>query len=140
MSSSGPIVIIEDDPDDQVILKEAFSSLGVKNHQKYFTTCMDALQYLMTTWEQPFLILSDVNLPGMDGTELRRKVNENEYLRKKSIPFVFFTTTASKAAVNEAYDLMVQGYFEKPGTMEDIRKTLQLIIEYWMFCKHPNSD
>ena len=139
MSRVGPIVIIEDDPDDRLILQEAFNDLAIKNNLKFFTACPEVLEYLMTTREQPFIIISDVNLPGMDGTELRRLINENDFLRKKSIPFVFFTTTATKEAVSEAYDLMVQGYFEKPGTMDAVRSTLKMIIDYWLVCKHPNS-
>lgn len=140
MSRTGPIVIIEDDPDDQIILKDAFKDLGTKNKLKFFNTCPEVFQYLMSTTDRPFLIISDVNLPGMDGTELRRLINENDLLRRKSIPFIFFTTTANRKAVLEAYDLMVQGYFEKPVNMKTIREVLKMIIDYWMVCKHPNSD
>ena len=92
----------------------------------------------MSTEEKPFLILSDVHLPGMDGGELKRRITENDYLRKKSIPFVFITTTARAEDVDNAYKMMVQGYFEKEDNMEDMKASLRLVVDYWMRCKHPH--
>ncbi len=134
-----PIIVIEDDLDDQVILQGVFDDLGIKNELKFFGTASEALSYLKITSDKPFLILSDVNLPGMDGTELKRLINENEYLRKKSIPFVFYSTSARKESVVQAYSIMVQGYFEKPQSLSEIKETIKLIIDYWKLCKHPNS-
>lgn len=133
----GPIIIIEDDPDDQEILKDAFNELQVTNQLFFFSQCDDAYNYLMSTSAKPFLILCDVNLPGMDGTELREKICETDYLKKKSIPFVFLTTTARQKAVEDAYQLSVQGYFEKPDKFEDLKERLTLIIKYWKQCLHP---
>ncbi len=140
MLKTGPIIIIEDDKDDQDLIGEAFQELEIPNRIDFYSNCQKALDYLLTTKEQPFLILSDVNLPGMNGTELRRIINQTEYLRIKSIPFVFFTTTATRGAVMEAYQLMVQGYFQKPMSTGEIKRNLKLIIDYWQNCLHPNSD
>ena len=75
----------------------------------------------------------------MSGTELKARINKNEYLRKKSIPFIFFTTSADTKAVEQAYEMMVQGYFEKEFSMDSMRSTLKIIIDYWKLCKHPNK-
>ena len=90
MSKQGPILIIEDDQDDQYLLEEVFSALNIKNELKFFENGHFALEYLQTTKDKPFIILSDVNLPGMSGPDLKRSINENDRLRRKSIPFVFF--------------------------------------------------
>jgi CheY-like chemotaxis protein len=140
MSGKGPIVIIEDDPDDQEILKEVFHELMIPNELKFFKTCPDGLAYLQTTQQQPFLIISDVNLPVMSGIEMRKKINENEYLRKKSIPFVFLSTSANKQAVEQAYDMTVQGFFEKPSSMKELKNIIKTIFHYWQMCRHPNSN
>src|SRR5688572_21224079 len=99
MSKQGPIMIIEDDRDDQYLLEEVFSLLNIKNELKFFENGNKALQYLNTTTDSPFIILSDVNLPGMNGPEFKRTINENPALRRLSIPFVFLTTTADPKAV-----------------------------------------
>lgn len=139
MANHGPIIIVEDDQDDRDILTEAFESLHIKNELKFFGDGQDVLDYLMATTEQPFLILTDVNLPRMRGTDLRRHINENEHLRKKSIPFIFLTTSANPIAVRKAYDQMIQGYFQKEHSFEQVKQMIRLIVDYWTVCRHPNN-
>ena len=139
MSRKGPIIIAEDDKDDCDILVEVFRGLGVKNELKIFEDGEGVLDYLMKTEEKPFLILTDVNLPRMRGTELQKRINENDFLRRKSIPFIFLTTSADPSAIRQAYDQMVQGYFQKEVRFEEVKKTIKLIVDYWLVCKHPNN-
>ncbi len=137
-SQSGPIVIVEDDEDDQMIFGEVIADMNIPNEVKFFSSGNSALNYLINTNDSPFLIISDINLPGMDGRELRRLIFENEYLRKKSIPFVYVTTATTREQVAIAYEMMVQGFFIKPNTIEGIRSLLNGIITYWNICLHPN--
>ncbi|RYZ59901.1 MAG: response regulator, partial [Chitinophagaceae bacterium] len=66
-------------------------------------------------------------LPGMDGTDLRRAIEANEALRAKAIPFVFVSTTVSKAMVQQVYGMNVQGLFEKGSRYEEIRDVMAQI-------------
>ncbi|PUZ27886.1 CheY chemotaxis protein or a CheY-like REC (receiver) domain [Chitinophaga costaii] len=138
MSKYGPIIIVEDDPDDQMIYKEIIESLHPNTVVKVFDNGEDALTYLLTIQEQPFVIICDINLPRMNGLELRRRINDNETLRKKSIPFVFLSTSDASHIVNEAYDLTVQGFFVKAHVYAEIGSQLKYIFDYWKYCKHPN--
>jgi CheY-like chemotaxis protein len=140
MPKSGPILIVEDDHDDQELLKEVFNDLIISNTIRFFSTCLSLLDYLKTTIERPFLIICDINVPQMDGLELRKEINENEFLRKKSIPFIFLTTTSTKSVIEEAYEMMVQGYFVKPNSIQEIKETIKMIIDYWKVCRHPNTE
>ena len=135
----GPIIIVEDDLDDQEIVKDILQSLKLSNTLLLFTDGTEALTYLETTHEQPFIILCDINLPKMNGLEFRLEINSNERLRKKSIPFIFFSTNASRDTVSKAYDLTVQGFFVKQHTLTELKDTLELIIKYWSHCRHPNN-
>jgi CheY-like chemotaxis protein len=135
----GPIIIAEDDFDDQEILKETLEDISIKNKLIFFDNGYDVLDYLRTTKDQPFLIISDVNLLKMNGLELRRQINKDDYLRKKSIPFIFMTTSANQASVDEAYDMMVQGFFQKENNYKKVGEMIRMIIDYWRICKHPNS-
>lgn len=139
MAKSGPILILEDDQDDREIYEKVMESLEVKNEIRFFEGGDDLLRYLQVTPDQPFVILSDINLPRMSGIELRRQIEKDEYLRKKSIPFVFLTTVESKEVVDEVYKLTVQGYFVKKDLLKDIEKQIKQILDYWRECKHPNS-
>jgi CheY-like chemotaxis protein len=139
MNKSGPIIIIEDDMDDQQMLKEIFKNLGYANAIVYFADGNEALDYLNKTDVQPFLILSDINMPRINGFELRNKVFTNEQLHIKCIPYLFFTTAANKKSVIDAYALSVQGFFKKPNTMEGIENMIRKIVEYWKECIAPSE-
>jgi len=139
MNKSGPIIVIEDDLDDQEILVEIFEKLGYKNKIVYFIDGNKALEFINRTDVKPFLILSDINMPKMNGFELRSKVFTNELLQTKCIPYLFFTTGANKKAVIDAYAMSVQGFFIKPNTMVDLERTIKKIIEYWQECIAPNE-
>ena len=134
-----PIVVVEDDADDQYFIRTICEKLGVSTDIIFFDYGKKALHYLMTTERRTFLILCDINMPIMNGLELRRNIQENENLRKKSIPFVFLSTAARPKEVGEDYDLTVQGFFVKASQLSEMEKTLELILDYWLKCKHPNS-
>lgn len=137
---AGPILLIEDDIDDQEIFREAVSELGVPNELIIFNNSIDAFNYLLQTTDQPFIIFCDVNLPLLNGIEFKRKIDSNEDLRRKSIPFIFYSTTVNQDAVNEAYTKMtIQGFFRKKESFSDIKTNIKTILDYWKECKHPNT-
>lgn len=138
MNKNGPIVVIEDDADDREILDEIFRDLDYKNTVIYFSDSEVALAYLVDTKVKPFLILSDINMPRLNGLELRQKIHTNEDLNLKCIPYLFFTTTFNQKAVVDAYSQSVQGFFVKPATIEKLKSTIKKIIEYWHECEAPN--
>ncbi len=140
MSYQGPIVVIENDKDDQEIFRDAISDLGVTNTLLFFDRGSDAYQYLLETTEKPLVIISDINLPGQGGVELKRQIDEEPYLREKSIPFIFLSTFIDKRIVSIAYrELTIQGFFRKSSHYEEYRNVIKMIIEYWKVCQHPNS-
>ncbi len=139
MSKSGSVIIVEDDQDDRYMLERVFEELAFANQRVYFTNGMEAFQYLKTTTEQPFLIISDMNLPGQNGIEFKRRIDQDPQLRQKSVPFVFFSTAADPGSVTTAYtEMTVQGFFQKPASYEELKAIMQLLIHYWQLCKHPN--
>jgi len=139
MQKQGPIIVIEDDNDDQEILADIFKKLNYPNEVIFFADGYEALDYITQTNVQPFLILSDINMPKLDGFELRRKIHNNEELRIRCIPYLFFTSGADRKAVTDAYSMSAQGFFIKPSRMTDLENTIRKIIEYWLECYAPNQ-
>jgi len=136
----GPIIIVEDDKDDRDIIEEVLEELNIPNEIVWFKRCVDAFDYLKTHTNQPFLIFCDINLPGLSGLEFKRQIDADKELRKKSIPFVFLSTSTDKKYVDEAYmEMTVQGYFQKANSYVEIKNTVKAILEYWKICKHPNA-
>lgn len=140
MSAEGPIIIIDDDADDQAFAKIILQGFKLSNEIKIFNNGKEGLNYLQTTSENPFLIISDLDMPVMNGLEFREKINENPFLRKKSIPFVFLTGSATPHDVNRAFDLTVQGFFVKTHDLEKLKETLHTVITYWQTSLEPNRS
>ncbi|KUJ60733.1 histidine kinase [Flavobacteriaceae bacterium CRH] len=138
MNKGGPIIIIEDDLDDQDILSEVFKELDYKNKIIFFDDGEKALTYLTTSEVEPFIIFSDINMPKLSGIELREKIHQNEDLRLKSIPYLFFSTSAEQKHVIDAYSKSIQGFFVKPSSYTEIRETIKTIVSYWEACVSPN--
>jgi CheY-like chemotaxis protein len=138
LNKTGPIIIIEDDLDDQEMLSEVFRRLNCSNEIIFFGDGEAALNYLTGTKTEPFIIFSDINMPKLNGMELRAKIHENEELRIKSIPYLFFSTVAEQDNVVDAYSKSVQGFFIKPSGFEELQDTIRSIMEYWQKCVSPD--
>lgn len=137
MNKNGTIVIIDDDADDRYLLADVFRELNFPNEIKFFDSGIEALTYLQGRDSRPFLILSDVNMPGIDGFELRRRIRQDTSLAEKCIPFLFFSTYVSEQVVTQAYLMSVQGFFVKPNTYDHLKSTMRKIVEYWQECHAP---
>ncbi len=61
------------------------------------------------------------------------------YLKKMSIPYIFFSSDDRPAHIVEAYDLTVQGYFLKAKTFEEAKRRVKVIVDYWTECKVPHE-
>jgi len=138
MNRSGPIIIIEDDRDDRELLSVVFKRLKYKNEIIYFENGELALDYFTNTDIEPFIIISDINMPKMNGLELRDKIHLDEDLRSKCTPYVFFTTSAIPKHIAEAYCKSIQGFFVKPDELEKLQRLIKLIVEYWQECVSPD--
>jgi len=114
MANVGPIVMIEDDPDDQDTFLIVLQQLKIKNKVHFFESPAATWDYLRDTPEQPFIIFCDINLPGESGLQFKKKIDDHPPLKEKSIPFAFYSTSVDTKSVASAYkDVTVQGFFKK---------------------------
>jgi CheY-like chemotaxis protein len=137
MHKGGPIIVIEDDLDDQQLLDETFKFLNYPNQIIFFTDGYKALEHIQRTDVQPFLILSDINMPAIDGFALKQMIQNNAALTVRCIPYLFFTTGVDKKGVFDAYSMSAQGFFIKPNTIRGLQDTMRKIVEYWQECFAP---
>ena len=135
--TTGPILIVNNDEDDRELLKEAWRELGFPNTLLFFSNGRDVLEYLDSDKTTPFIILCDVNMPGMDGFELKEKILEDADMEYKSVPFVFWSDEVSKAQIQKAYDLGGNGFFLKGNSFDEIKESLSDIVHYWSKSKMP---
>ena len=135
MNKNGPILIIEDDIDDQYMFAKVFVQLEYKNEIIFFSEGDKMLEYLTNNKVVPFLIFADIEMPRLNGIELRAKMQKCKDMRIRSIPYLLFTTGANQKDVLEAYSRSIQGFFIKPMTFSALEEKLKIIIEYWKNCE-----
>lgn len=129
--NTNPIYIVDDDKDDEDLIKDAFTELGITNELKFFSTAEGVLYELNNNEAVPFVIISDINLPRMDGFQLREKVLEGAAIKDKAISFIFWSTSASDAQIKRAYDLAAHGFFLKGRSYRELKERIQEMIKYW---------
>lgn len=138
MVKNGPVIIIEDDIDDQQFLKSVFKKLNYPNEVMFFINGEEALAYLKLPEIRPFIILSDIELPLHNGFDLREKLKTDAELHLRCIPYLFFTKAAEQQSIINAYSTSVQGFFIRQTEISQLEKMIFRIMEYWKMCATPN--
>lgn len=136
MNTKGKILVIEDDEDDRdvmdMLIRQVLEEDEYTNEVAFFASGNEAYNYLLSLNERPFLVVSDINMPGMDGFELREKIFNDERLRSLCIPYIFLTTSGyNREVVEKAYKLSVQGYFQKPNSAKHLKVMIKTWVSYW---------
>ena len=119
MSSSVKIVMIEDDLGHAKLIEKNIRRANIANEIVHFAEGGTALDYLFSDEvraEGPLLILLDLNLPDMSGTDILERVKSDERLRRA--PVVILTTTDDKVEIQRCYDLGCNVYITKPVDYE----------------------
>ena len=134
-----PILIVDDDEDDLMIIKSVIEHLDVRRPVKFFKSGKELIADLKASPLSPFLILCDVNLPGETGFDIKKSLDDDEELKYKSVPFIFWSTLASEEQIKKAYDLPAQGFFFKPNKFEELCEEFETILKYWKKSQHPKT-
>lgn len=135
----GVFVFIDDDKNEHLLLRLAMKEIGLDNPVVSLMNGEEALSYLKKSGDETFIILSDMNMPVMDGLELKRMIEITPELKLKAIPFIFHSNTGSVAEIKAAYALNIQGYIKKAPDIDGTIKSLEKIISLWTDCIHPKD-
>ncbi|RZJ92719.1 MAG: response regulator [Chryseobacterium sp.] len=131
MKHNGEIIIIEDDRDDREFLQEILESLRVSNKIVFFEDPTEVLSYITQQSVVPFMVLSDINMPKLNGFELRSLIMEQKDLYDKCIPYIFLSTSDNPENIHKAYRSYAHGYFKKESNFKNYQSLMRNIIEYW---------
>ncbi len=127
MTALDPIVIllVEDDPGDVVLVREAFEHNKVQNELRVASDGVYALEQLHDPeLSLPDLILLDLNLPRKDGREVLAEIRADP--RLTAIPVVVLTTSDAETDILRSYELHANAYVTKPV---DLRQFLEVVRE-----------
>lgn len=133
-SNAIPVLIAEDDPDDRLLIAEAFAESDFDHRTEFVGNGEELLQYLAlagTTPDRPVprLILLDLNMPKMDGRQALQRLKADPATRR--IPVVVFTTSDVEQDIDDTYDLGVSSYITKPSSFEGLKDVVRALDIYW---------
>lgn len=129
------VLLVEDDPGDVLITREAFADNKVRNHLSVVNDGVKALQFLRRQADygdapRPDLILLDLNLPRMDGHEVLAHIKSDADLQR--IPVVVLTTSDAEEDVLRSYDLHANAYVTKPVDFERFLSVVRQIDDFFV--------
>ena len=124
------IVMVEDDEGHARLIEKNIRRAGVNNEIIPFTNGTEALDFIIgkdrsgtVSMDRYLLILLDLNLPDMSGTDILEKVKSNPHTRR--LPVVILTTTDDKIEIQRCYDLGCNVYITKPVDYEAFAGAIQ---------------
>ncbi|MBI5418678.1 MAG: response regulator [Deltaproteobacteria bacterium] len=128
------ILLVEDNPGDVRLTREALREGRVRNHLFSVGDGVEAMAFLRGGGKhknapRPDLILLDLNLPKKDGREVLAEVKANEHLRR--IPVVVLTTSKSEEDIVRSYDLHANCYITKPVDLEKFIAVVKKVDDFW---------
>ena len=129
------VLLVEDDPGDVLMTKEAFNEHKVPNRLKVVTDGAEALAYLRREGPyadavRPDLVLLDLNLPRRDGREVLAEIKNDERLHQ--IPVIVLTTSEAEEDILCSYQLHANAYVTKPVDFERFIDVIRQIDEFFV--------
>lgn len=133
------ILIAEDDPDDQLLCRDALKQCASNCDILFVENGQDVMDYLRQSGSfqnkekspRPSLVILDLNMPKKDGREALREIKSDPDL--KSIPVVVLTTSTNNADIRRTYELGVNSYITKPSSFDALVQIMGTLSQYWLY-------
>jgi CheY-like chemotaxis protein len=143
MATDRPILLVEDNPDDEALTLRAFSKNRIANQVIVARDGVEALDYLFGSGAHagrdlstiPAVVLLDLKLPRIDGLEVLRRIRADE--RTRLLPVVILTTSKEQQDIFEAYSLGANSYVRKPVDFEKFIYAVGQMGLYWLALNEP---
>lgn len=135
------ILMVEDDEGHARLIEKNIRRAGVKNAIMPFPTGRSALDYLgriAAGSEMPgsaYLMLLDLNLPDMSGTDILQRIKSDE--RTQRMPIIVLTTTDDKVEIERCYELGCNVYITKPVNYDNFALAIQQLGLFFMVMQIP---
>jgi CheY-like chemotaxis protein len=136
--NSGVILLVEDNPDDELLALRALRKNNVTNEVVVARDGVEALDYLFAmgphagrdTSTMPQLILLDLKLPRVNGLEVLKRLRSDE--RTRLVPVVILTSSKERSDMLNGYGLGANSYVRKPVNFEQFIRAVEQLKLYWL--------
>lgn len=140
------IMLVEDNFGDVLLIKKALQKTTVVANISVAEDGQTALAMLekREPYQQntlPDLILLDINLPKMSGTDILAHIKKDPFLRR--IPVIVMSSSKARTDISRCYDLHANGYILKPSSLEKLTEAVSSIANFWfdhVLYIDPNDD
>ncbi len=134
MSSTHQLLIVDDNPADVALAREALTACAYRGQINSVADGAEALAFLshrgcFSSAIRPDLVLLDLNLPKRDGLAVLAAMKANPELRR--IPVVIFSTSQLNKDISRSYELGANCYVSKPGNLTQFFSMMRSIEEFW---------
>lgn len=140
-----PILLVEDNPDDEALALRAFAKLNITNKVIVARDGVEAIDYLFgtgphaeTTPPLPAVVLLDLKLPRIDGLEVLQRIRGNE--KTQILPVVILTSSREEQDIVQGYNLGANSYVRKPVDYNEFVQAVSQLGVFWLLLNElPNS-
>lgn len=138
MDKERTILLVEDNPDDELLTLLAFKDNDITNEVAIARDGAEALEYLSGTGKYagrdisllPQVVLLDLKLPKIDGLEVLNQIRSNE--NTKLLPVVILTSSKEETDMVKSYELGANSYIQKPVDFEQFSEAIKQLGLYWL--------
>ena len=139
MRSSRPILLVDDDNSEMMMVKRALKELNVPNELVHHPNGENALNYLRNNAQKgPCVILLDLNMPQMKGVDFLAAVKADVELRQ--IPVIILSVSSDEDDKTKCFELCAAGYVIKPATYDEFINAMKMLDAYWTLSELPFPD
>ena len=140
------ILVVEDDPNDQFLIKEALREAGAVCPIHVVGDGVEAIAYMCgegmyadrEKYAYPTFIILDLKMPRIDGFGVLEFLKKNPAW--KIIPAVVLSASGDLDDIKKSYMLGASSYHVKPQSMDKLRRQLKVLYDYWLTCEVPEVD
>jgi two-component system response regulator len=140
--NNGPILLIEDNPDDVALTVRALHRNNIHNQIVVASDGQEALDFLLppdgTEGLRPALTLLDINLPKVSGLDVLRTIRHQP--STASIPVVVLTTSDEERDIVDSYRFGANSFVRKPVVFGEFLEAARLLGLYWLLINRPAPD
>ena len=138
MASLRPILLVEDNPDDERLTIRALQRSRLKNSIQVARDGEQALTEIFSANLLPCVVLLDLKLPKVDGLEVLRQIRSNE--RTRLLPVVILTSSNEDRDIIESYNGGANSYVQKPVDFDQFTEAVSQLGLYWALINESISD
>ena len=129
MTSLRPIILVEDNPDDERLTIRALRRGNIVNEILVARNGEEALAMVLNANPLPSVVLLDLKLPKVDGLEVLRQIRAHE--RTHKLPVVVLTSSSEEGDIVDSYDLGANSYVRKPVEIDKFTEAIRQLGMYW---------